>query len=167
MPTNAFEISPDTQALVAALAEISVGSLVTFEQLSACIGRDVREHRHLLYCARRVAERDNGIVFGSVRGVGLQRLTVEQIPHIGQSARRHIRSSAKRASSSIHRVISRANDASNETRLAANREISMLGLLQEVASNKHTAAVRVDDRPLPVAIVARDFLDRFNGKSDK
>ena len=68
MPSIMTDISPDTVALAEALSATPVGETITYETLSAAIGRDVREHAvHLLHSAFRIVQRDHGAVFSNIR----------------------------------------------------------------------------------------------------
>jgi hypothetical protein len=157
-----FEISADVRALADYLLTVPVGGIATYERLSGIIGREVRSVRHLLTSARRIVQRDNGAVFGSVSRIGVQRVTTEQIPLIGHTARRRIRRSAKAAGKTITAAMSRANDVDNKTRLQGNREISILGLIEETAKDRHaSASAPTDDKPTPIAVTARQLLENL------
>lgn len=99
-----FEPSVDTNFLAAKLSKVDVGEIVTYEELSDAIdGRDVRPGQpgySALVSARRRLERQHGIVFGSVRKVGLKRLSdigiVDTSDQAIASIRRKARRSAKR-----------------------------------------------------------------------
>lgn len=162
MPTNSFEISPDVRALVDYLVDIPFGGTATYENLSGVIGREIRSVRHILDSARRIAQRECGAVFGVVMRVGIQRIKTEQIPHVGNTARRKIRRYAKRASKTITAAMAKANDVSNEVRLKANRELSILGLVEETAKDRHmNSTTPANEKPLPVAVTARQLLENL------
>lgn len=160
MPTNSFELSPSTRTLIRFLATVPHGGVVTNDQLSAELGRDIRKCRHLLYSAFNHIQRENGIIFGSLRGQGYQRLLVEQAPHVGSTARRKIRRTARQASKKLTAVLARANDVSNDVRIAANRELSVLGLLDVAAQDKNLPEAK--NGVQPVADVSREFLDKIS-----
>lgn len=150
------EISPDVEALVAALADVSPGSAITYQQLTDVIGRDVQKHRHLIDSARRIAQREHGAVFSVEIGVGLSRLTLEQLPTVGSTARSRIRSTARRGAKALRQGSARANDIPPEVQRKLNAEISSLALVEHIASDKQAAPVEVhDQRPEPVALMAR------------
>jgi hypothetical protein len=150
------EISTDVSALVDALVGVSPGQLITYASLSATIGRDVQKVGWLLQSARRIAVREHGVVFGSERGVGLARLTTEQLPTVGATARDRIRRKAKTAQRAMIAASTRANDVSPETSRKINAELSVLGLIQEISKTKAAAPVAAHDaRPEPVAVIAK------------
>lgn len=150
------EISPDVEALVGALSGVSPGSAISYQELTSIIGRDVRKHRHLIDSARRIAQREHGAVFAVEVGVGLSRLTLEQLPDVASTARRRIRSTARRGSKALRQGSARANDIHPEVQRKLNAEISALALIEHIAGDKSAAPVEVhDQRPEPVAMMAR------------
>lgn len=150
------EISPDVRALTDALMGVSPGSKITYAELSAAIGRDVQKHRYLIESARRIAQREHGAVFSVEYGVGYARLTTEQLPDVAATARRRIRSSARKGLKALRQGAAKANDVSPETQRKLNAEISALALAEFVAGDKHAAPAPVhDQRPEPVAMIAR------------
>jgi hypothetical protein len=164
MSLNVLEISPDTRALASRLAQVPHGETVPYAELSAAIGRDVRLCRHLIYSAFNLVRKEVGAVFGVVRGEGYQRLTVDQVPHIGSTARRHIRRTARQASKRISASLAKANDVPNEVRLKANTELSVLGLVEHMSRDKNVKpSDDMNTAPQPVAIAAKAFLERIGG----
>lgn len=164
MTMNSFEISPDTRALAERLAAVPYGGLVTLAELSGVIGRDIRLCRYLVYSAFRLARKETGAVFGAVRGEGYQRLTIEQLPAVGSTARKRIRGTARRASKSINAGLARANDVPNEVLLKANAELSMLGLVEHATRDAHIKPdATMAASPQPVAVAARALIERLGG----
>lgn len=165
MPSNIFELSPDTRAIADRLSTVPHGATIGLGDLSAVIGRDIRQCRHLLYAAYAVVRRETGAIFGSVRNVGYQRLSIDQVPAIGSTARKRVRRTARRASRDINASLAKANDVSNAVRLKANAELSMLGLVEHMARD---SAVKPSEdmniAPQPVAVAARAFLERIGGR---
>jgi tetrahydromethanopterin S-methyltransferase subunit G len=96
------EISIDTLALIERLETVNKEREITYRELSDLIGRDVQhEARSNLARACRRLERDQGIVFGVVRGVGLKRLSDAVIvegtaAQTNRSIARKIKRAAKR-----------------------------------------------------------------------
>jgi len=157
---NNLELSAETLAVLNRLKEAPIGETVTYDDLSAAIGRDIRRHRHVLYSALRVALRDDGLLFGTVRGVGYQRVPAEDAHHVGVDARKGIRRRARRSSKRIAAAMSRANDVSDEARRKAHSEMAALGLIEHLS--RDTAQPRDADKPAapePVALTARRMLE--------
>lgn len=74
------EISSETRKLYEHLKNLKVGEVVTYAALSELVGRDVsKEAVGSLATARRMCQREHHIVYGAVRGIGLQRLDDKQI----------------------------------------------------------------------------------------
>lgn len=68
-----FVRSADTGLLVTLLMEANEGDLVTYDQITQHLGRDIRHNRSCLTSALRIAERD-GAVFAAEPGKGYRRL---------------------------------------------------------------------------------------------
>lgn len=67
-------MSYDTRLLVEKLSSVKEGETVSYDDLDKAIGRDVRNGAYcLLLSARRIVRRDSGIVFETIRNVGLKR----------------------------------------------------------------------------------------------
>ena len=81
-----LEASNDIRLLAERLAAISPGDMVTLDQLSEAIGRDVRPRRYLIYQAQKRLARDLGILFAPGHLGAYRRLTTEQIPDDGRLA---------------------------------------------------------------------------------
>jgi flagellar biosynthesis component FlhA len=68
-----FQLSADSAAIVKAIEEMPVGGVITYAQLSAVIGRDIRHFRGSLESARKSVQRDKGMVFDVIRKEGIKR----------------------------------------------------------------------------------------------
>jgi hypothetical protein len=155
------EISPDVAALVDVLQATSPGQTATYLTLSEAIGRDVRACRYLITSARRIAAREHGAVFANEMLKGYTRLTTEQLSGVGATARARVRRTSRTASRYIRQGADRANDVEPTAQRRINAELSVLGLIEHVASDKIAAPSPAHDtHPEPVAIVARRL---FNG----
>ena len=102
MPTNGSkrsiaDISPDVIVLKPRLRSMEPGDVVTYAELSELIQNDVqRVRRSALQRARLILMREDMIVFGVIRSVGLQRLSDSEVARLWPSVVRHVRRSAKR-----------------------------------------------------------------------
>lgn len=93
-----FEKSNDTRIIESVLVEAKVGQIVTYEELSKAIGRDVRIHaRPSLQSARRAVLNAHGIVFSAETNEGLRRLDDSQIVDASEEDRAKMRRAAGRA----------------------------------------------------------------------
>lgn len=93
-----FEKSADTKIIESVLAAASVGQLVTYEEISKAIGRDVRQHAlPSLRSARHGLLKSNRIVFGVETNVGLLRLDDSQIVDSTEADRKRLKRAANRS----------------------------------------------------------------------
>lgn len=133
--TPDFSRSTQTLALIEALQAAPIGAVVTYGTLSDTIKEDVQNGaRHFLYSAMRAVQAD-GLAFGTVRNMGVKRLTADEIPAIGDAALLHIRRSSRRARQRMG-VVSGMNDVSNETRIKVNASASLLGVIEHFSTGK-------------------------------
>ena len=91
------EIGIDTKVLYEKLIKLQVGEVVEYKELSALVRRDVQDkkHRHILTTAKKHAQKE-GIIFGTIRNVGMKRLNDEEIVGSMESYVRHVRNTSRR-----------------------------------------------------------------------
>jgi len=146
------ERSAESEMLYTRIMQMTEDEVVTYEVLSAEIGRNVQlEARGYLATARNMAARE-GRQFECVRGIGLKRLTPSGIILAGQSGIQHIRRSAKRTG----RKIANADYArlSRQEQNKSNVMLSTLGALTFLTSAPQqktlSGAVAITQKRLPL-----------------
>lgn len=83
-----MQMDASTRLILARLETVKQGETVTYEHLSSIIEADVRDNYHCLTTVRKHLRQD-GMVFRCVRGVGIRRLTDEEVAvGCGEEARR-------------------------------------------------------------------------------
>lgn len=91
-------ISVEAQTLAKLLAETPVGALISYEVLSTAIGRDItKDARWALDTARTKVMREERMVFGTMKGLGLKRLNDVETVQTGAAAISHIKRTAARS----------------------------------------------------------------------
>lgn len=151
------ENEADIDRLIDCLKAVSIGGVVTHEELSEAIGRDIKPRRYLLFRAADRLTAESGIIFESVRGVGYKRLPIDEVHTVGYRTRRTIRRKAGRACGRMSAAVTKANDAPPDAVLKVNREVSTLGLIRSLARGQVAAKAAADataSAPAPVAMVA-------------
>jgi hypothetical protein len=134
-----------------------VGEVITFFELSKALGANVKARQYLIHGAIKLASKEAGAIFTSVRSVGYKRLPAEAAAAVGSHARNRVRSTARKASGIITRAVERANDMSDEARRKAMTEVSALQLLNTLAADRTVKAVQPTDKPQPVAMTLRSM----------
>jgi hypothetical protein len=81
--TKIFDRSPETEKLIEILGAATPGDQFTYIGLAKSLGLPNKDIRHNITSARRFLETRDGIVFGPIRGVGIQRMTDEEIANGG------------------------------------------------------------------------------------
>ncbi len=137
--TSRPELSAEISALTGLLMALSVDSVLTYQQASAAIGRNVQTSaRFALMRAREEAEKEGGHLFATVSGKGIKKLPAGSAYTIGQESMRRIRRTAKRGVDRLSRV--RGNMSEQEQgRITAYA--SMLGAVSLVAGSQAERAV--------------------------
>lgn len=98
LPSTLPEMSVDARTLMERLSRVDVGDLVTYDELSALIGRNVtQDARHLLRSARARLEKEEHVVFAPVIAVGVRRLDDVGVVATGEQALSHVRRTSHRA----------------------------------------------------------------------
>lgn len=91
------EKSADTETIEGLIMRLSVGEVLTYDAMTAALGRDVRKHcSSNLQSAKRCCE-SNGVVLSVVRNQGYRRLDDVGIIASAEGDRRRVARSSKRA----------------------------------------------------------------------
>jgi hypothetical protein len=87
--------SADTEIIIKLLEDLKPGELITYEDISKAIGRNILDCRGILYTAIKAILRE-GDVIQAVRGVGVKKAQTDEILSEGDRAQRRIRKTARR-----------------------------------------------------------------------
>lgn len=144
-----FTASADAQILYAALrdhAHEAPTAVISYASLTAAIQRDVQNGaRSVLNTARRMVLNDEGLVFETVRGVGLKLVPHDELHKVASSARRK----AGRVASRGLRKLQTADFANMgpDARLRSVAEATVLQVQAHAA--KQTTVKRLEAKLLP------------------
>lgn len=123
-----FKRSLDAQLLYERLVKAAVGELITYEELSAIVGRDVRNDCYsALGTARDIAKGDR-IVFDCVTNEGLKRLDDAQTVSAGAEYISRAKNAAKRGARIV--AASRYENLGPADRVKHNTTLSVLGAME-------------------------------------
>lgn len=155
--------SPDMLALHARLIKSRVGELITYDELSQLVGRDVQHHfRHLLVAARNKAQQSHNIVFRAVTNEGLVHLDDAGKIEQGYSGIARARSAIRKG----RRTLGCVGDVQSlppEKQSSYHTAISVLGALDLATSPKQVERIKGSverlQQPLPTAQVARAMME--------
>lgn len=154
-------MSAEVRALADRLLATPVGETVGYDALSAAIGEDVRERRYLLLAAIRAAGREAGALFASIKSVGYQRLSIDEVFAVGTRARQRVRRATKRTADQMTHALSFANDVSDEVRRKTNGEVNSLRLLHHLSTDRAQSHAPKSDKPEPVGKVLRAMMEKL------
>lgn len=97
-----FIPSVDAQALAKRLEQANIGDVVTYDELSSIIHHNVQHtHRHILYSALKILQREQRKVFGCVQKIGVRRLDDAEI---AVTWKHDVKSISRRTSRATRRV---------------------------------------------------------------
>ncbi len=129
------EMAIDTRLLLQRLLKAAIGEVIPYEELNTEIDRDVqREANPCLQSAMRAALRQE-MVFSTIRGVGVKRLTDRELAGIGEATRQHITRSARAAVRKMS-LVQDFKALTNEEKVRHNTGLAMLGAVAHIASPK-------------------------------
>jgi hypothetical protein len=92
-----FQMSADARLLMQHLSKVSVGQVVTYDEMSNVVSRPISGTSTSLRTALKRLMRDQGMIFGVIRGKGFKRLDDAEIVAEGGKATDIIRRRAKHA----------------------------------------------------------------------
>lgn len=147
------QISIDTRAIIDRLAEAQVGEVITYQELTDLIGRDVQTvARGNLRTAVLHFERD-GIIFGTVIGEGIKLLPDNELVGAGENGVGRIRRLARRTARKLAGFRDfAALGPSDKTRVLAHQ--SVLGAISSFTRprtvDRIAAGLTEEQKALPV-----------------
>jgi hypothetical protein len=128
-------ISLDARMLYERLQKTGVGDVIEYEELTSVIGKDVRNGaRRFLDTARNRALNSDHMVFGTIIGVGIKRLSDVDIVSTGEYTRRRIRRMSGRAIKTLTAVRD-FNSLPNDAKIRHNTFVSLYSAISHASSN--------------------------------
>ena len=145
------------------MAELSVGEILRYEAIDQALGRNCRlKDRQKLLAAKKRAARDHYVILETVTKVGYRRLPSDELSSVTRAAHRAIRNKASNGVRLATLGLESANDISPDEHKKVLSDISNLGLIVQLSKERNRPTV-TDDKPIPYALVAEQFLARMRG----
>jgi len=116
------------------LLSAETGAVLTYQQMNEAAKCDVQLRNTVLQTARRIAQRDKQLVFGTISGVGIKLLSDEEIPDEGVSAMKRSRNIAKKGMKALS--CADLSKMTPETKVKAITTKTVLGLFSASGSRK-------------------------------
>lgn len=135
-----FQMSADTRFLVQRLRKAAVGDLITYEELSKEVGKQVGGGFAALSSARRVLLREDQRVFDAVWGKGLKRLNDVEIVGTSQRTATKIRRTAQRGVRTLTAVAD-FSSLPREQQMRHTAAVSVFGVIAEMSGGRGMAKV--------------------------
>lgn len=145
------ERSKIIEALSRVLESIPMGGMLPYSAfIKAAPGFHNNGDAWLLRKARENVEKEQGCAFEVVRGIGVKRMTSDEIPNIGLSAIRGIRRKANLGKKRINRVNPNSLAPSEQRRVVGMS--AMLGAIAMLADGRKASAIATvadPTKPIP------------------
>ena len=154
------EKSADTKVIESVLAEAKVGDMITYEQLSKAIGRDVRQFaKSSLDSARRSLLNAKNYVFSVEKGVGLKRLNDNEIVDASEDDRKKLRRAARRSLKKLSVVdFDNLTPDKKKQHIVASAQMGAVEMFaNKNATKKIEAKVNETSKVLPIGETLRMF----------
>lgn len=136
------EKSTDTLTIEACLRELAIGEVVTYDQLSEKLGRDVRQHcTGNLQTARRTVLKEDKIITEVVRGEGIKRIDDATCVSTAPTVFKRMRGLANRQSDRLKAVEFNALDEESKRKhLVVSAQLGAIHLMSTSNSTKKIEA---------------------------
>ena len=146
---NAFISDPEIQEQIAYVAHqlrgMAVGQIGAYNAFNGDL--------YVILRARARVEKEDGIRFGTVRGVGVKRLSASEVPAIGTAGTRRIHRAAKKTVARLSNLRAYNDmDAADRLRCAAYSMIAV-----SVAEKTSTSSVKASENNVRNAGAAVNF----------
>lgn len=150
IPSSQPECSMEARMLAERLTKVQIGEVIPYVWLSKLIGHDVqRKRKDLLRTAKRLVQREYGIVFAPVTNVGLKRLDDLGILAVGGSDLQKMARATHRTGGKLACVDTQALSETDKQRLWAYQGI--LGAVAVLTHPKTLTQARTMTQPQQLA----------------
>lgn len=168
MQKSIQELSIDSRVLYDRLISVQEQGFVSYKELSEIVGRNVQKEAYgNLSTAKKMAMREDRMIFGSIMNEGLKRLNDVETINTGEGVLGKIRRASKKGIRTVS-CIADYNSLPNESKIKHNATLSALGVLNAITRpNKMKqleAKVEIAQKTLPVAKTLLAFMN--NDKKD-
>jgi hypothetical protein len=127
--TQRFQVSKETADLIKHLRTVEIGNTATYADLSTIAYGDVQKRcRANLDSARRILQHEEQMLFGTITGVGLKRLSDLEVSQEGKAGIKKVRRVIKRTVKRLA-CVSDFDNLPNEAKVDHNSSLSILGAI--------------------------------------
>lgn len=150
------EMAMETRMLRDRLAKSNIGDVITYSELSDLIGQQVQDRsRGHLNSAVKSLLTERQMVFGTIRTVGLKRLSDGEIVAVGDEILPRIRRMAKRATQKLM-AVGDFSSLTNDQKIRHNAVVSSLSTVSFFSKESRVKEIEKQvgsAQPLPVGKV--------------
>lgn len=139
----------DARMLVELMAPAQVGDVVTYEEMTTLLGKQIQQRRDLLYTAMSILQERDNMVFAPVNGVGMVRLANPEKVTYGGTKTQRIARSARRNIKMLATVAREELSALDQHRLDA--QVTIMAAVNMYTHTRTVEALEQGTR-LPQAV---------------
>jgi hypothetical protein len=150
----------ETELLIQFLQTAEIGQVITYQEMKKHCKEDVQHRNTILATARRtLLKPPHRMVFGTIPGVGIRRLSDEEIPDVGIAAARRSRNVARKGIKSLQ--CADVGKMTPETKIRHITTNTILGLFVGAGARKVKAlaeqSARVENGQMKIGDIASLF----------
>lgn len=140
-PKTLPSVSVSLETVLNRLIRAAVGEVVTYDELSACYGADIRQKgAGTLQRALRLALSEYNMVFEAVRSVGYKRLKDDEMIDAGKSHIQRARRACRRGKAKLD-CVADFEKLTKEQQQEYNLRLSQIGIIDHVTDGRRAPAL--------------------------
>jgi hypothetical protein len=162
-PQDDYRLPAETEAtkILELLRECPIGEIVTYKDMNAVIGRDIKKNRYAWLRANRLFNEECGAIFVSVRGEGYRRIRDDEAPIIVAPVLHRQRRSLHRLQKTLKNTYEKSNSLSDEDRRGITRQRTHLLLACHILQARHAPEIDPLIRAPDPALIAKECFQKM------
>jgi len=126
-----FRISHETETLVDYFQQVQIGLEISFQTMSRAVGFEVTSSTSAYSTARRIVQRDHGVVIEGIRGFGFKRINGAEIVQSASRFFKRVRRGSRREAG--RQQIALLTNLRRDDMLKASENLSRLRILESTS----------------------------------
>lgn len=153
------EVGIDAKILQERLQKANIGQVISYDELSEIVNKDVRKEGYSAFLSARKACLREKIVFGTIAKVGIKRVSDSEIVKGAAAGVRRVRSAIRRES--IRLSCANKSKLDNESKITMYTTASLFGALDLMTQGKKISMVEKKCEHIGGEIPIRQTLELF------
>jgi hypothetical protein len=157
--------APIIRKIADALLSTSIGETITYAALDRAAGVSVQARNYLLQAAMRLVNKESGVWFGNVRGVGYVRHTQGEVGADIDQGLLRVRRIARRKMERSANAVKYGNDISDEQLRTIYSRQAAIGLIQHMTYQRNLPVIPPGTAPPPTVDTIRSSMEALRSHS--